>query len=133
MQSFKSVKSVYTAFKKLQAKGIDTDVIKPTSRITKNEEEMMMALVNKYKMFHPILWKDEYRSPRITFIVQSGTNGKEGSIKNSLLEVYNLLYELDNEEKVKWSQVLDIYIDNADDLYDFLITLELKKERNIRI
>jgi DNA polymerase III delta prime subunit len=133
MKSFKAVKSVYTAFKKLSDKGISSDVMKVTSRITKEEEKMMMELINKYKMFHAVLWKDEDKSPRITFIVQGGTNGREGSIKNSLLEVYNLLYELDNEDKVKWSQVLDVYIDNADDLYDFLITLELKKERSIRI
>lgn len=84
------------------------------------------CLVEKYSMDNAVLEHDEKLNPQLSFIKFTGTNGKEGSIKSSLLDVYHLLNDLDGDSCVKWSQVLDISIDNLDDVYAFLVTLILK-------
>lgn len=59
---------------------------------------------------------------QVYVVKNTGTNGKEGSIKSSLEQVVKILDKLDAREDVKWSQVLDVSIDNLDDLYYFVIT-----------
>jgi hypothetical protein len=73
-------------------------------------------------MTYPIVLTREDGSVQLFFIKGTGTNGKEGSIKNSLIEVAELLEDLDEMEEITWSQVLDASIDNADDVYTFVIT-----------
>ena len=57
----------------------------------------------------------------------TGTNGKEGSIKNSLIEISKRLTSLEKIPEVDWAQVLNVSIDNADDVYTFLVTFTLKE------
>lgn len=87
--------------------------------------EYIHWLIKKYKMQYVVLEQDDNKKPQITFIKHTGSNGKECSIKQSLMDIYFLLNDLEREEKVEWSQVLDISIDVLDDVYDFAITLIL--------
>ena len=88
--------------------------------------EYIHWLIKKYSMKYVVLEQDENMKPQITFIKHTGTNGKELSIKQSLMDVYFLLNDLEPEERVECEQVLEISIDVRDDIYDFAITLILK-------
>ena len=79
-------------------------------------------LLKEYKMTYPVVLTRADGSVQLFFIKGTGTNGKEGSIKNSLIEVAELLEDLDEMEEITWSQVLDASIDNVDDVYTFVIT-----------
>ena len=79
-------------------------------------------LLKDYKLTYPIVLTRADESVQLFFIKGTGTNGKEGSIKNSLIEVAELLEDLDEMEEITWSQVLDASIDNLDDIYTFVIT-----------
>lgn len=80
------------------------------------------SLLKKYKMTYPIVITKSDTSIQLFFIKGTGTNGKECSIKNSLIEVAELLEELEDLEEITWTQVLDVSIDNLDDVYTFVIT-----------
>lgn len=62
-------------------------------------------------------------------VKHSGTNGEECSIKSSLEDVADILDKLDRKSEIRWSQVLDISIDNIDDLYSFLITFVFENSK----
>ena len=55
-------------------------------------------------------------------LLHTGTNGKEMSIKNSLIKTADKLTLLESFKEITWAQVLDVVIDNLDDSYTFLIT-----------
>ena len=84
--------------------------------------EFINKLLKEYKLTYPIVFTQGDGSVQLFFVKGTGTNGKECSIKNSLIEVAELLEELDSMEEVIWSQVLDASIDNLDDVYTFVIT-----------
>ena len=60
-------------------------------------------------------------------IKHTGTNGEEGSIKNSLLEIYNTLNSLQEMPEVSNASVCHVSIDACDDVYAFLIRISLDK------
>ena len=60
-------------------------------------------------------------------IKHTGTNGKEGSIKNSLLEMYNTLNSLQEMPEVSNASVCNVSIDSADDVYAFLVRISLDR------
>ena len=80
------------------------------------------ALLKEYKMTYPVVLTKGDGSVQLFFIKGTGTNGKECSIKSSLIEVAELLEDLDSMEEITWSQVLDASIDNLDDVYTFVVT-----------
>ena len=86
-----------------------------------NVYELIQTLLKKYKLGYPVVLSKLDNTANIYFIRHTGTNGKEGSIKSSLLQMYNLLNSLDNEDEINWSQILDVSIDSVDDLYSFVI------------
>lgn len=67
--------------------------------------------------------KNEYQ---VFGVFYNGTNGKEGCILNSMKDVTNRLEKLKSNENVKWCQILDTAIDNADDVYAWYLTFTLK-------
>ena len=79
-------------------------------------------LLKDYKLTYPIVLTNSDGGVQLFFVKGTGTNGKEGSIKSSLIEVAELLEDLDEMEEITWSQVLDASIDNLDDVYTFVIT-----------
>ena len=62
---------------------------------------------------------------KVFFLKHTGTNGKEGSIKNSLSEMAKILSKLEGYKEITWAQVLDVSIDSLDDVYSFLVVVTL--------
>ena len=57
--------------------------------------------------------------------ISNGTNGAEGCIINSMEDVLNVLKNLRKYKGVNWSQLLEVGIDNADDLYWWYVTFSI--------
>lgn len=60
-------------------------------------------------------------------IKHTGTNGGEGSIKNSLLEMYNTLNTIQEMPEVSNASVCHVSIDSCDDVYGFLVRISLDR------
>ena len=86
-------------------------------------------IVNTFDLKCPIVQTKINGEVQFYGVKQTGTNGKEGSIKSSLEEVAKLLGKLDSRSDIKWSQVLDVSIDNIDDLYGFVITFVFNQDK----
>lgn len=54
---------------------------------------------------------------QVYMTISNGTNGAEGCIINPMEDVLNVLKDLRKYKGVTWSQLLEVGIDNADDLY----------------
>lgn len=76
-----------------------------------------------YKLLYPICLTRLDGKIQLFFVKFTGSNGKEGSIKSSLTQIAKMLGDLEKNENITWSQVLDVSIDNADDVYSFVITV----------
>ena len=83
---------------------------------------LINTLLKQYKMGYPTVLTRSDGSVQLFFVKGCGSNGKECSIKSSLVELAELLDDLDNMEEITWSQVLDASIDNLDDVYNFVVT-----------
>lgn len=104
----------------------DINIVSPKKTCVETYNNVEM-LKNKYNMKNVFIdYDDNNDKTQVVFIHYSGTNGKECSMKNSLLEVYFLMNQLEEENIIDWVQVLDINVDNADDLYSFAMTFTLK-------
>jgi len=104
----------------------DVNIVSPI-KLSKVVYEYVDMLKQKYEMKNVFVdYDDINKQPQIVFLKKCGTNGKENTIKNSLLEIYFLINQLEQENIIDWVQVLDIEIDNADDVYYFSITFTLK-------
>lgn len=57
--------------------------------------------------------------------ISNGTNGAEGCIINPMEDVLNVLKNLRKYKGVNWSQLLEVGIDNADDLYWWYVTFSI--------
>ena len=86
-------------------------------------------IVNAFDLKCPIVQTKINGEVQFYGVKQTGTNGKEGSIKSSLEEVAKILGKLDSRSDVKWSQILDVSIDNIDDLYGFVITFVFNQDK----
>lgn len=89
----------------------------------------ILSISKEFGFNYPIALFRSDGTIQLFFVKFSGTNGKEGSIKNSLIDVADILTKLEKRNEVEWAQVLDVSIDNIDDLYDFLLTCTLNKEK----
>lgn len=87
-----------------------------------NLYKFINSLVKDYKMTYPTILTLNDSTVQLFFVKGCGSNGKEGSIKSSLIELANLLDDLDSIEEITWSQILDASIDNIDDVYTFVVT-----------
>ena len=81
------------------------------------------GLMKKHGLECPVILTDVSGQTTVFALKHAGTNGKECSIKNSLMDIYNLLEALDSHEEVSKSSCADISIDNLDDVYTFLVTI----------
>lgn len=72
-----------------------------------NEEERKQVI----KLFNSGTWYDTF--------------GAEGCIINSMEDVLNVLKNLRKYKGVNWSQLLEVGIDNADDLYWWYVTFSI--------
>lgn len=62
---------------------------------------------------------------QVYMTISNGTNGAEGCIINSMEDVLNVLKNLRKYKGVTWSQLLEVGIDNADDLYWWYVTFSI--------
>lgn len=83
----------------------------------------ILELCSTYKLSTPVCLSRVDGKIQLFFVKYTGTNGKEGSIKSSLSQIAKLLGEIEKNEKINWTQVLNVSIDNLDDTYAFLITM----------
>ena len=109
-----------------------------------NEEERKQVI----KLFNSGTWYDTFgalknlyyeRTPKglrmcnltgksklqVYMTISNGTNGAEGCIINSMEDVLNVLKNLRKYKGVNWSQLLEVGIDNADDLYWWYVTFSI--------
>ncbi len=86
-------------------------------------------ICDEFDLVCPIIETKINGEVQVYTIINLGTNGKEGSIKSSLEDVAQILNSLDKRSDIKWSQVLDVAIDNIDDLYYFLITFTFEPDK----
>jgi hypothetical protein len=108
---------------------IDSFENKFSKELNENVNKIVYSIINNFHISnHRIkVWGvDSLDDARISFVYHTGTNGKEGSIKNSLLKIYNVLDEIEKWENVEHVDVGDISIDRPDDVYDFAITIYVK-------
>lgn len=87
--------------------------------------QYLQDLCNTYELQWPVILRKNDGSWQAFFVKYGGSNGKTGSIKDSLNEIADILDDLDSTDEATWSQVLDISIDNVDDTYAFLITIDI--------
>lgn len=97
----------------------------PTSYEVQNIFKILNNKIHELYSRYIINWEDN-NDFFVSFVYHSGTNGKENSIKNSLLEVYNMLNDIETWDNVEYVIVEDIAIDILDDVYDFAITIKIK-------
>lgn len=92
---------------------------------------------NQYRLMYYVYvqHKDHYETfavvPRgksklqVYMTISNGTNGAEGCIINPMEDVLNVLKDLRKCKGVTWSQLLEVGIDNADDLYWWYVTFSI--------
>lgn len=97
-------------------------VIDASIDINDETKEQLEMLMYEFGLKHYVVQNDENGIIQVAFVQKCGTNGKEGSIKNSLLDLYYLLNRLEQNQHINWTTVLDASIDNADDVYYFTVT-----------
>lgn len=101
--------------------------VSPAIKDSKIISGLVKTLTKKYGMTTPLVLCRIDGSANIYLIKNTGTNGKEGSIKNSLKEIYDLLGQIETMTEVSSAWCPNISIDNADDVYSFIIAISLDK------
>lgn len=87
--------------------------------------KLMQEFWSKFKLGYPVVLDKFDGKLQLFFNTNSGSNGKENSIKSSLIKIVQTLNGLEEYKEVTWAQVLDVSIDVADDVYTFTITVEI--------
>lgn len=82
------------------------------------------ALKNLYYETFAVVPRGESRL-QVYMTISNGTNGAEGCIINPMEDVLNVLKDLRKCKGVTWSQLLEVGIDNADDLYWWYVTFSI--------
>lgn len=90
-------------------------------------EQFIKSLCKKYGLKAPMILALNDGSVSLFCIKHTGTNGKECSIKNSLLEVYEMLNALEGQEEISNASCVNVEVDNCDDVYAFLVRITLDK------
>lgn len=70
-------------------------------------------------------YNDRTSRVQVYMTISNGTNGAEGCIINPMEDVLNVLKDLRKCKGVTWSQLLEVGIDNADDLYWWYVTFSI--------
>lgn len=99
---------------------------KTNESISESKNKIILDIIDNHNLQYAVVERNDKGELCITSVKFLGSNGKECSIKSSLLELYQILDSLDKEENILASFVMDVNIDNLDDLYSFAITVILK-------
>lgn len=89
----------------------------------------ILSICKDEELMEPVLLLRANGDIQLFAAKRMGTNGKECSIKNSLINAAATLTKLEKKKEIVWAQVLDVAIDNLDDLYTFLFTVVFDKEK----
>ena len=73
-----------------------------------------------------LVYTNKRGEKQLFFIYCNGTNGREGDVVTSLLDVYNILSLLKNNPLVKYTTLLEYEPDHIDDVYYWFITFILE-------
>ena len=92
---------------------------------SKTFNNFIKSLMKNFGLNYPIVLYKNNGECDIYFVKHTGTNGKEGSIKNSLKEIYDLMNKVEECPETSYAYCADISIDKADDVYEFLIVINL--------
>jgi len=90
-------------------------------------EQFIKSLCKKHGLKAPMLLALNDGSVSLFCVKHTGTNGKEGSIKSSLLEIYEMLNILEGYEEISNASCTNVEVDTADDVYAFLFRITLDK------
>lgn len=96
---------------------------------SKRLRDDILTLCADFNLMWPVVMIRNNGDIQLFGAKKMGSNGKEGSIKSSLIAAADLLTKLEKRKEIQWAQVLDVSIDNLDDLYDFLFTVTFNKEK----
>lgn len=86
-------------------------------------EDIILNIKDRYETF-AVIPRGESKL-QVYMTISNGTNGAEGCIINSMEDVLNVLKNLRKYKGVNWSQLLEVGIDNADDLYWWYVTFSI--------
>ena len=86
------------------------------------DNQKLIEIITRSELYDIVVLVRMDNTIQVFGLQHTGSNGKEGSIKSSLTTMAKKLTTLEKIPEVKWSQILDVSIDNADDVYTFLVT-----------
>lgn len=86
-------------------------------------EDIILNIKDRYETFAVV--PRGTSKLQVYMTISNGTNGAEGCIINSMEDVLNVLKNLRKYKGVNWSQLLEVGIDNADDLYWWYVTFSI--------
>ena len=86
-------------------------------------EDIILNIKDRYERF-AVVPRGKSKL-QVYMTISNGTNGAEGCIINSMEDVLNVLKNLRKYKGVNWSQLLEVGIDNADDLYWWYVTFSI--------
>lgn len=91
----------------------------------KSLNDFLIKLGKDNDMINPICLERMNNIVQLYYLANKGSNGAESSIKQSLIDMVQLMNTLEEYDEIKWVQVLDVAIDNVDDVYTYLVTIEI--------
>lgn len=86
-------------------------------------EDIILNIKDRYETF-AVVPRGKSKL-QVYMTISNGTNGAEGCIINPMEDVLNVLKDLRKCKGVTWSQLLEVGIDNADDLYWWYVTFSI--------
>lgn len=100
------------------------------SRNLKDSKEFnkyVKDICKRYGVTNPIVLSTMDNETSIFCIKNTGTNGQEGSIKNSFLQMYDMMNKMEEQDEIMHVNCLDVSIDSLDDVYSFVVRINLDK------
>lgn len=92
------------------------------TELSSEQIDMIHSITRDYVL----LYTNKRGEKQLFFIYCNGTNGREGDVVTSLLDVYNTLSLLKDNPLVKYTTLLEYEPDHIDDVYYWFITFILK-------
>lgn len=93
------------------------------ANVLEHIEDIILNIKDHYETF-AVVPRGESKL-QVYMTISNGTNGAEGCIINPMEDVLNVLKDLRKCKGVTWSQLLEVGIDNADDLYWWYVTFSI--------
>lgn len=108
----------------------ETASILSNSRNLKESKEFnkyVKDICKRYGVTNPIVLSTMDNETSIFCIKNTGTNGQEGSIKNSFLQMYDMMNKMEEQDEIMHVNCLDVSIDSLDDVYSFVVRINLDR------